>query len=309
MLVGISTGDDAAVYRINDELALVQTVDFFPPVVDDGYTYGGIAVANAVSDIYAMGGKPLTALNIVGFPIDQPKSVLAAILLGGAHKAQEAGLLIVGGHTVDDAEPKYGLAVTGTVKPGEQLTNANAKPGDVLILTKRLGCGIITSAGKQQRVDDSVLQDAIQQMLTLNKAASEAAIEVGVNACTDVTGFGLLGHLHGMMHASGTAARLSYDAIPLIPGVWELAVEKGIVPGGTSRNRTYIEPFLTWDKALHSDVWKLLYDPQTSGGLLLSVPAAKAKRLVDALGRRGVATRAIIGEVTAGTAGTISVVP
>ena len=307
--MGINTGDDAAVYRINDELALVQTVDFFPPVVDDPYTYGAIAVANAVSDIYAMGGKPLTALNIVGFPIDQPKSVLAAILLGGAHKAQEANLLIVGGHTVDDAEPKYGLAVTGIVKPGEQLTNAGSKPGDVLVLTKPLGCGIITTALKQQRVEDDVLQAGIRQMLTLNRAASEAAIEVGVNACTDVTGFGLLGHLHGMMHASGVEAHLAYDDIPLISGAWELAVEKDIVPGGTGRNRSFIDPFVTWGTAVHAHAYKMLYDPQTSGGLLLSVPAEKAGRLVEALRRKGVETRAIIGVVRKGTAGAITIEP
>lgn len=296
-------------YRINDDIALVQTVDFFPPVVDDPFTYGGIAVANAVSDVYAMGGRPLTALNIVGFPVDQPKSVLAAILMGGAKKAQEAGLLIVGGHTIDDAEPKYGLAVTGIVKPGKQLTNANAKPGDVLILTKPLGCGIITSAGKQQRVEGSVLQEAIRQMLTLNRAASEAAVEVGVNSCTDVTGFGLLGHLHGMMHASGTAAYLNYARIPLIPGAWELAADKDIAPGGTSRNRSHLEPFVTWGLGVHSQAWKVLYDPQTSGGLLLSVPTDKANALIDALRRGGVETRAVIGQVRQGTAGAINVEP
>ena len=296
-------------YRINDELALVQTVDFFPPVVDDPYTYGAIAVANAVSDIYAMGGKPLTALNIVGFPIDQPKSMLATILLGGAHKAQEANLLIVGGHTVDDAEPKYGLAVTGIVKPGEQLTNAGSRPGDVLILTKSLGCGIITTAHKQQRVDDDVLQAAIRQMLTLNRAASEAAIEVGVNACTDVTGFGLLGHLHGMMHASGVAAHLAYDDIPFIPGAWELAVEKDIVPRGTDRNRSYLDSFVAWGVGVYEQAYKMLYDPQTSGGLLLSVPAEKAGRLIEALHRRGVETHEAVGDVREGVAGAITIEP
>jgi len=309
VLVGISTGDDAAVYRISDELALVQTVDFFPPVVDDPFTYGAIAVANSVSDIYAMGAKPLTALNIVGFPVSLPKSVLSAILMGGAKKAQEANLLIVGGHTVDDAEPKYGLAVTGIVKPGEQLTNAGAKAGDVLVLTKPLGCGIITSAGKQQRAEEGVLQDAIRWMLTLNRAASEAAVEVGVNACTDVTGFGLLGHLHSMLHASGVSARLHYGSVPTIPGAWELAVEQNVFPSGTNRNRSHVDPFVTYEPGLHAQAWKMLYDPQTSGGLLLSLPAARAPHLIEALRRRQVGVIAVIGEVLAGRPGGIAIAP
>ena len=188
LLVGIGTADDAAVYRLNDDVALVQTVDFFPPIVDDPYVFGEVAAANALSDVYAMGGAPLLALNIVGFPAALPKDILARILKGGAAKTREAGVLIVGGHTVDDAEPKYGLAVTGTVRPGAQVTNAGARPGDTLVLTKPIGSGVITTAGKQQTVDQSVLDGAVAVMSTLNDAASEAMVRVGVNACFDVTG-------------------------------------------------------------------------------------------------------------------------
>ena len=192
---------------MDDETALVQTVDFFPPIVDDPYAFGQIAVSNALSDVYAMGGRPLTALNIVGFPVALPKSVLGEILSGGSHKAQEAGVLIVGGHTVDDEEPKYGLSVTGVVKPGSQVTNAGAKPGDRLVLTKPLGTGVITTAGKQGVVPEDVLDAAVEIMSELNRAASEAMTAVGVHACVDVTGFGLLGHLRGMTSASGVGGR------------------------------------------------------------------------------------------------------
>lgn len=307
VLVGIDTGDDAAVYQLSDDLALVQTVDFFPPIVDDPYTYGAIAAANAVSDIYAMGATPLIALNIVAFPVEQPKRILQAILSGGADKAREAGVLILGGHTVDDKEPKYGMMVTGMVKPGCQITNSGARPGDVLVLTKPIGVGAIATAAKMQDVDAAVLQGAIDVMLTLNKLAAEAVVEVGVNAATDVTGFSLLGHLRGMMLASRASARIFFPRVPLIQGAWDVAVERGIYPGGTMRNRKYYEKSVSWDPSVHPLAYRLLYDPQTSGGLLLSVPRARADALVGAILRRGVSHAAIIGEVIEGQAGSIHI--
>ena len=296
LLVGTDTGDDAAVYRMDEDLALIQTVDFFPPIVDDPTAYGEIAVANALSDVYAMGGKPLIALNIVGFPVSLPKDILGAVLKGGASKAKEAGVLIVGGHTVDDAEPKYGLAVTGVIKPGEQVTNAGARPGDALVLTKPIGTGIITTAGKQEVVSQEVLAGAVAAMATLNRAAAAAMTRVGVNACTDVTGFGLLGHLRGMVDGSKVGARLSFGSVPLLPGVMELA-ESGVAPGGTHRNLDAVNGVVTWAPGLHAMAPILLADAQTSGGLLISVPAAKRDALLAELESAGVATRAVVGEI------------
>ena len=304
LLVGVNTGDDAAVYRMDDETALVQTVDFFPPIVDDPYTFGQIAVANALSDVYAMGGRPLTALNIVGFPVGLPKDVLGAILVGGAHKAQEAGVLIVGGHTVDDDEPKYGLSVTGVVRPGSEITNAGARPGDRLVLTKPLGTGIITTAGKQGVVPQDVLDAAVDVMGALNRAASEAMSGVGAHACVDVTGFGFLGHLRGMTRASGVAAEISFSAIPFIPGAVQLA-EQGVAPGGTHRNLDSLRPDVEWDASI-TDVQKiLLADAQTSGGLMIAVAEDSVDDLLSALESRGVDTRALVGRITeaAGAAG------
>ena len=298
LLVGISTGDDAAVYKLNDDLAIIQTVDFFPPIVDDPCTFGEIAVSNALSDVYAMGGRPLLGLNIVAFPADLPKEVLVRILRGGAAKAHEAGVLIVGGHTVDDKEPKYGMAVTGIVRPGMQVTNAGARPGDVLVLTKPIGTGVITTAGKQDLVSPEVLRGAIDEMRVLNHAAADAMVEVGVNACLDVTGFGLVGHLLGMLDASDRVARLSLGRVPLLDGAMEL-VERDIVPGGTRRNLKSADRRVAWDAAIGQPEKLLLCDAQTSGGLLISVPAAKQGRLVDELSSRGVETVAIVGEVLA----------
>ena len=298
LLVGISTGDDAAVYKLSARVALVQTVDFFPPIVDDPYTYGAIAAANALSDVYAMGGTPLLALNIVGFPVSLPKAVLRRILKGGADKAAEAGVLIVGGHTVDDEEPKYGLAVTGLVRPGKQVTNAGARPGDALVLTKPIGTGIITTAGKQGRVPPKVLREAIRQMATLNHAAADAMVRVGVHAATDVTGFGLLGHLRPMLKASGATARVTASAVPLLEGARALA-EQGIAPGGTQRNFESLDPVVRWGRSVDKYTRLLLCDAQTSGGLLIAVPRRKLKRLVAELRDGGVETTAVIGEVLA----------
>ena len=296
LLVGADTGDDAAVYRMDDDTALIQTVDFFPPIVDDPYSFGQIAVANALSDVYAMGGKPLTALNVVGFPAHLPKDILGRILVGGADKAREAGVLIVGGHTVDDEEPKYGMAVTGVVRPGSEVTNAGAMAGDDLILTKPLGTGVITTAGKQGVADADTLARAVAVMGALNKAASEAMVSVGANACVDVTGFGFLGHLRGMTRASGVSARVSLGALPFIEGAAALA-ESGVAPGGTHRNLQSLEVDVVWDDAI-TDVQKiLLADAQTSGGLLISVRPDKTAALLAALKERGLDGAAVVGGV------------
>ena len=282
---------------MDDETALVQTVDFFPPIVDDPYAFGQIAVSNALSDVYAMGGRPLTALNIVGFPAALPKSVLGEILTGGSHKAQEAGVLIVGGHTVDDEEPKYGLSVTGVVRPGSEVTNAGAMPGDRLVLTKPLGTGVITTAGKQGVVPQDVLETAVDIMSELNRAASEAMTGVGVHACVDVTGFGLLGHLRGMTSASGVGAEIEFGSMPFINGAEDLARD-GVAPGGTHRNLASVEPDVEWADSI-DDVQKvLLADAQTSGGLLISVAPEKLDDLLAALAANGVATRAVVGCIT-----------
>ena len=282
---------------MDDDTALIQTVDFFPPIVDDPYSFGQIAVANALSDVYAMGGRPLTALNIVGFPVALPKEILGNILVGGSDKAREAGVLIVGGHTVDDEEPKYGLSVTGIVRPGDQVTNAGAKPGDSLVLTKPIGTGVITTAAKQGVAPKDVLETAVGIMSQLNLAASHAMNEVGAHACVDITGFGLLGHLRGMTRASGVGASLSFDSIPFIEGASELA-ESGVAPGGTHRNLESLAPDVRWDDSI-TDVQKiLLADAQTSGGLLISVSEDSADTLVSALKSHGVETHAIVGSIT-----------
>ena len=298
-MVDTGTWDDAGVYRIGDDTALVFTVDFFPPIVDDPFSYGAIAVANSLSDIYAMGGRPLLGLNIVGFPVELPKEILAEILRGGAVKAQEAGCLILGGHTVDDQEPKYGLAAIGLVEPGKQVTNAAARQGDRLVLTKPLGTGIITTAGKSDAAKPEVIDGAVSIMSTLNRAASEAMVEVGVNACTDVTGFGLMGHLSAMMRASGTTAKLQLSRIPTIPGAWAL-VEQGIAPGGTHRNLQGANQLVEWHEELSEPAKLLLCDAQTSGGLLMSVPAERTSLLMKELEAAGVSGAAVIGEVLAG---------
>lgn len=307
LLVGYSTEDDAAVYRLSDDIALVQTVDFFSPVVDDPFQFGAIAVANALSDVYAMGGKPLLALNILCFPADMDLEVLRDVLRGANDKAREAGVLVVGGHTVDDPEPKYGLAVTGTVQPGRQVANVGARPGDALVLTKALGTGIITTAGKRGQAREEVLAGAVQQMLALNAAASEAMTSVGVHACTDITGYGFLGHLLPMARGSGVTARVRLSSIPILPGTWELA-EEGIAPGGSYRNLEGVEPHVCWEDSV-SDVERLvLCDAQTSGGLLMAVPPDRADALLRALEDRSVAPVSIVGEVEEAGAHPIRVV-
>ena len=294
--MGISTGDDAAVYKMTDELAIISTVDFFPPIVDDPFKFGEIAATNALSDVYAMGGKPVIALNIVGFPIDLPHEILGEILSGGASKADEAGVLIVGGHTVDDAEPKYGMSVTGVVHPGEQVTNAGAKPGDVLVLTKPIGTGIITTAGKQERASAEVIDRAVDIMGQLNRKASEAMMHVGVNACVDITGFGLLGHLRLIAEGSVVRARVNVSEVPVIEGVAEL-LDMGIAPGGTHRNLESLDGVVDWHPDISDQTQILLADAQTSGGLLIAVAPEKTEALLTALNDVGVETRAVVGEI------------
>jgi selenide,water dikinase len=271
-------------------------MDFFPPVVDDPFDFGAIAAANSLSDVYAMGGKPLLALNIVGFPNSLPKEILGTILQGGYAKAQEASCLIVGGHTVDDEEPKYGMAVVGTVTPGQQVTNAGAKPGDQLVLTKPLGTGVITTAAKQGVVSDEVLQGAVDTMARLNQRASEAMMQVGPHACTDVTGFGLMGHLEGMVRGSEVAAQIHLGKIPVLPGVRELLAQ-GVAPGGTHRNLEGVGPITDWHPDILLEDKLLICDAQTSGGLLISVAGDKVQRLLKALEERGIEDARVVGEI------------
>ena len=308
-MVGVATSDDAAVYRLSADTALVQTVDFFPPVVDDPYDYGAISAANSLSDVYATGARPITALNIVAFPDDLPREILQEILRGGAEKAAEANVPIVGGHTIKDPEPKYGLAVTGLVHPDHILTNAGAQAGDALVLTKPIGSGVITTAAKLDRAHPNAVASAIGHMSSLNKDASEAALEVGVHACVDVTGFGLLGHLRKMAEESDVGARIAIAAVPLMEGAVELSIGEGIAPGGTEQNRAYHEEGVTLTRGADEEMLGLLFDPQTSGGLLLAVEAAKADALLDALHRRGVSHAVIIGETSSGRPGAIVVDP
>ena len=302
----VGTEDDAGVYKITDDIALVQTVDFFTPIVDDPYDFGAIAAANALSDIYAMGAKPLTALNLVAFPKDGPLEVLGEIMRGGAEKAGEAGVVVIGGHSVDDKEPKYGMAVTGVVHPDKLALKAGARPGDALVLTKPLGTGIISSAIKAGRAPKEMIAAATRNMKTLNKSASEAMVEAGVRGATDVTGFGLLGHLHEMLHRSCVSGRLSLSAIPLIPGVRELA--KLGVPGGSRANLKYVSEKISWAGGITEEEKLVLADAQTSGGLLIAVAPDKLDALMQGLAARGVETRATIGEVVEGEGGRISVV-
>ena len=304
--MGSGTSDDSAVYRLNDSIALVQSVDFFPPIVDDPYWFGAIAAANSLSDIYAMGATPLMGLNIVGFPIGLPKDILGSILKGGADKMTEAGAIIVGGHTIDDAEPKYGISVTGLVRPGDQVTNAGAQPGDRLVLTKPIGTGIITTALKAGKSNAETERSVVELMAELNKGASEAMVGVGVNACTDITGFGLLGHLREMVEGSGVGGRINLNDVPLIPGARALA-EQGIAPGGTRRNLDSLRDSVVWDAEIPDPLKVLLADAQTSGGLLISVSEEKAGRLMAELAEHGVSVARVIGEIVDAPNGTIAV--
>ena len=295
LLVGFCTDDDAAVYRINDQVALVLTVDFFAPIVDDPFTYGAIAAANALSDVYAVGGRPLTALNVVAFPRTLPPQICADILRGGAEKVAEAGAIVVGGHTVDDVEPKYGLSVVGIVEPGKQVQNSTAQPGDVLVLTKPIGTGIISTALKSGMEIEQEVDAAVDSMSALNKNAAEAMVEAGAHAATDVTGFGIVGHLMTMMRSSGTTAALRRSALPVLPGAEDLLVQ-GVAPGGTHRNLESCEPHVEWETGLDENDKLLLCDPQTSGGLLISIAEDAVNDLIEGLKRLGVVA-SVVGEV------------
>jgi selenide,water dikinase len=279
LLVGLQTSDDAAVFRLAGDLAVIQTIDFFPPVVDDPFTYGAISAANSMSDIFAMGGEVLFALNVAAFPENLPAEMLTAIFEGGAAKVIEAGGIIAGGHTVTDDEPKYGLSVTGRLHPDRVLTKAGARPGDRLYLTKAIGTGVVTTALKNGAVDADDLDAAVTSMLTLNRAASRLAREGGVTACTDVTGFSLLGHAFEIADKSGVGLRISATAVPLLPGAERYAAA-GHQPGGLGRNRDYFERHpdggVTLDDSIDPVLAALLFGPETSGGLLITVPRDEA---------------------------------
>jgi selenide,water dikinase len=288
LLVGQSNADDAGVMRVRDDLALIQTVDFFTPIVDDPRTFGRIAAANSLSDVYAMGGRPLTAMNIVCFPRRSlALEVLRDVLLGGLDVVQQADTLLVGGHSVEDPEMKYGLAVTGTVHPERVVTNAGARPGDRLVLTKPLGTGVLATAIKGEMAPPEVEAEAVQWMTTLNRDAAEAMQEVGVNACTDITGYGLLGHTLELATASAVTVELRAPEVPLIPGVRDLA-SVGMIPAGSFANREFCERAVTVEDGVDPLLVDLLADAQTSGGLLISVAADRAEALHEALETRGV---------------------
>jgi selenide, water dikinase len=318
-MVGFDTSDDAAVYVLDDDTALLLTVDFFTPIVDDPYDFGRITAANALSDIYAMGGRPLTAMNLVAFPCSLGPEVVAEVLRGGGDVCREAGAIVVGGHTIDDNEPKFGLSVLGIAHPSKVVRNAGAKPGDALVLTKPLGTGIIGTALKRGLETADSARPVIESMATLNRAAAEAMAEVGVHAATDVTGFGVLGHMHEMLEASVCAGELDYRALPIFDRAEAYAAD-GVVPGRTADVIAYAREFTTWREcAVHvgpleigpstedDTKWRVLCDPQTSGGMLIAVAEELAGPLVAALERRGV-TPAVIGRVVEGEPGAISVV-
>ena len=302
LLVGLDRSDDAAVYRVSEEVAIVETVDFFPPIVDDPYTYGAIAAVNAMSDVYAMGGEVLFALNVAGFPRELPKPIIAAIFRGGADKVREAGGVIAGGHTVVDAEPKYGLCVTGRVHPARILVKGGLEPGQRVFLSKPLGTGVIATAAKEGACDPAVLEGAVRSMLRLNRGAAAVAREAGATAATDVTGFGLLGHLGEMVEASGVGVHLRAKDLPVLPGALSLA-EKGHWSGGMRRNRRHLDATLgrrrqlALDPALPEALVGLLFESETSGGLIFGVAPERAAAVRDGFDRLGEPCWEI-GEVT-----------
>lgn len=296
LIVGLETSDDAAVYKIDDHRGIILTLDFFTPVVDDPYIFGQIAAANSLSDVYAMGGKPVTAMNITCFPNCLPLSMLSEILRGGADKVKEAGAIVVGGHTVDDDEPKFGLSVMGMVDLDKVTPNSKAQVGDLLILTKPLGLGIINTAVKADAASESAAKSAIETMAYLNKDAAEAAAQVGVNACTDITGFGLLGHAYEMADGSDTTIELWSDLLPVIQESVELA-KLGIIPAGAYNNRKHLEGKVRLQNQISQYLEDIMYDPQTSGGLLLSVPEAKAEELLKLLKQNNKTSFGIVGKV------------
>lgn len=295
LLVGFDSSDDAAVYKVSDDTAVIQTVDFFPPVVDDPYTFGQIAAANALSDVYAMGGEPHLAMNLLAVPNCLPLEAVGAILEGGAAKVAEAGAVTAGGHSIEDAEPKYGLCVTGLVHPDRVLTNSGAREGDILVLTKPLGTGILTTAAKAELLSQAEYREMVDIMTGLNQAAARAAVPLGPSACTDVTGFGLIGHVREMAEGSGQTVELWPGRIPIVPRALELARD-GIIPAGAYRNMDFASPDVEAAGTFPQEVLDCLYDPQTAGGLLVSLPEKRAEELLRRLSDCGV-TAATVGRI------------
>lgn len=294
--MGIGTSDDAAVYKLNSEQAAVLTTDFFTPVVDDPYLFGQVAAANSLSDVYAMGGQPVVALNIVCFPSNLPLTILEEILRGGADKVMEAGAILAGGHTVEDPEPKYGLAVMGLVHPDKMYTNAGAREGDLLILTKPLGLGILNTAIKADLLTSDGMTETISTMAYLNKDAAEIAQQFDIHACTDITGFGFLGHALEMAEGSGVSLEIWAQQIPIIQSSIQLARD-GIIPGGAYRNASHIGPSVSFTDSIKQEIQDILFDPQTSGGLLFSVSAEQAEDLLHTLQEKNQTPCQIVGRV------------
>ena len=306
-MVGFDASDDAAVYRINDDTAMIQTADFFPPVVDDPRSFGRIAAANALSDVYAMGGTPRLAINLLCFPTCLNLEIVREILAGGADKVVEAGAVIAGGHSIEDTEPKYGLCVTGFARPEEILTNSGANPGDLLVLTKPVGTGVLSTAAKAELLTDGQMKEMIGLMSTLNKGAQEVMLPLKPSACTDITGFGLLGHVNELAEGSGVTVQLWADTVPFASGALELA-QDGIIPAGAYRNRNYLEGKVKVEEAVALEVSDLLFDPQTAGGLLISIPEERGGELVRRLNDRGI-PGAVIGQVQSRGEHTVHVLP
>ncbi len=297
MLVGLDSRDDAGVFLVSERMALVQTIDFFSPIVDDPYDYGQIAVANSLSDAYAMGATPLTALNVVGFPVKQlPLSTLDEILRGGLDKAKEAGVTILGGHSVKDLELKYGLAVTAVIEPEKIIRNNTANVGDQLILTKGIGTGILATALKAEKLSDEMLRVITNSMKELNKTAAEVMLRHKVTSCTDVTGFGLLGHLYETTLNREISARVEVDEVPLLPETLEWS-RRGSLPGGLKGNRKYLKPYFSMQRELESHFLDILFDPQTSGGLLFTVPPDELDACLEDLHQSGLTAASRIGEI------------
>jgi selenide,water dikinase len=292
VLVGFDTADDAGVYKLTEECALVQTVDFFTPIVDDPFTYGAIAAANALSDVYAMGGKPVSALSIVAYPAKEDIETLQQILTGGAEKMREAGCAVIGGHSINDPEMKFGYAVTGTIHPERIFTNAGAQAGDVLLFTKRLGTGVIATALKRGIAAAEHVEESIRSMLELNRAACEAILDLEVHGCTDITGFGLIGHAREMALGSNVSLKIDAGAVRFLPGAAEYA-RQGAIPGGLKNNRSFAECDVEMADGLAEEVMAVLYDPQTSGGLLIALPERDA-----AVVRRRFPGAYVVGTVT-----------
>lgn len=308
LIVGMERPDDAGVYRLTDQLALILTLDFFTPIVDDPYAFGQIAAANALSDVYAMGGTPRLAMNIIGFPVQTMDiAILQAILKGGSDKLQEANVLLVGGHSIDDPELKYGLSVTGFVHPDKVLKNSGARPDDALILTKPLGTGIIATAVKADMADASAVRRMVASMSALNRTPAELMARYHVHACTDVTGFGLLGHAAEMIEGTDVGMRIRAASVPIFPEALAYAAT-GIIPAGAYRNKDYRAPMLR-HAGIDDDLLITLCDPQTSGGLLISLPRDEAVQLLDDLHHHGIADAALIGEITTTSPNTITILP